>query len=136
MINLGSITNESNKEHNENWSYIPNYQSRILIIGGFWSGETNALINLIKEQDNIDKMYLYEKDLRGTKYEFLIKKRENVGTNHFNDSNAFIEFSNRIDDVYQNIDNYNPRIKRKIVILFDDMIADIMSNKKFQAIIK
>ena len=136
MINLGSITNESNKEHNENWSYIPNYQSRILIIGGFWSGETNALINLIKEQDNIDKMYLYEKDLRGTKYEFLIKKRENVGTNHFNDSNAFIEFSNRIDDVYQNIDDYNPRIKRKIVILFDDMIADIMSNKKFQAIIK
>ena len=81
-------------------------------------------------------MYLYEKDLRGTKYEFLIKKRENVGTNHFNDSNAFIEFSNRIDDVYQNIDDYNPRIKRKIVILFDDMIADIMSNKKFQAIIK
>ena len=136
MINLGSITNESNKEHNENWSYIPNYQSRILIIGGFGSGETNALINLIKEQDDIDKMYLYEKDLRETKYEFLIKKRENVGTNHFNDSNTFIEFSNRMDDVYQNIDDYNPRIKRKIVILFDDMIADIMSNKKFQAIIK
>ena len=66
----------------------------------------------------------------------MIKKRENVGTNHFNDPNAFIECSNRMDDVYQNIDDYNPSRKRKILIVFDDMIVDIMSNKKFQAIIK
>ena len=66
----------------------------------------------------------------------MIKKHEDVGTNHFNDPNAFIEFSNRMDDVYQNIDDYNPRRKRNILIVFDDMIADIMSNKKFQAIIK
>ena len=66
----------------------------------------------------------------------LIKKRENAGINHFNDPNAFIECSNRTDDVYQNIDDYNPSRKRKILIVFDDMIADIMSNKKFQTIIK
>ena len=136
MINLGSITNESNKEHNENWSYIPNYQSRILIIGGSGSEETNALLNLIKEQDDIDKIYLYAKDLSEPKYEFLIKKREDVGIKYCNDPNAFIECSNRMDDVYQNIDDYNPSRKRKILIVFDDMIADIMSNKKFQAIIK
>ena len=94
------------------------------------------MLNLIKEQDDIEKNYLYAKDLSISKYEFLIKKCENVGTNHFNDPNAFIECSNRMDDVYQNIDDYNPSRKRKILIVFDDMIADIMSSKKFQAIIK
>ena len=105
-------------------------------IGGSGSGITNALLNLIKEQDDIDKIYLYAKDLSEPKYEFLIKKREDVGIKYCNDPNAFIECSNRMDDVYQNIDDYNPSRKRKILIVFDDMIADIMSNKKFQAIIK
>ena len=107
-----------------------------MIIGGSGSGKTNALLNLIKEQDDIDKMYLYAKDLSEPKYEFLIKKREDVGIKYCNDPNAFIECSNRMDDVYQNIDDYNPSRKRKILIVFDDMIADIMTNKKFQAIIK
>ena len=66
----------------------------------------------------------------------MIKKRENVGTNHFNDPNAFIECSKRMDDVYLNIHDNNPSRKRKNLIVFDDMIVDIMSNKKFQAIIK
>ena len=66
----------------------------------------------------------------------MIKKCEDVGIKRCNDPNAFIEFSNRMDDVYQNIDNYNPSRKRKISILPDDMIADIMTNKHFQAIIK
>ena len=60
----------------------------------------------------------------------LIKKRNDVGTNHFNDPNAFIECSNTMDDVYENVDDYNPSRKRKTFIVFDDMIADIMSNKK------
>ena len=60
----------------------------------------------------------------------LIKKRKDVGTNHFNDPNAFIECSNTMDDVYENVDDYNPSRKRKTFIVFDDMIADIMSNKK------
>ena len=79
---------------------------------------------------------MYAKDLSEPKYEFLIKKREDVGIKYCNDPNAFIECSNRMDDVYQNIDDYNPSRKRKILIVFDDMIADIMTNKKFQAIIK
>ena len=73
MINLDSITNENNKEHNEKWLYIPDHPYRILIIGGSGSGKTNALINLINEQSNIDKIYLYAKDLSELKYEYLIK---------------------------------------------------------------
>ena len=136
MINLDSIANENNKEHNEKWPYIPHHPYKILIIGGFWSGETNALLNLINEQDNIDKIFFYAKDLSEPKYGFLIKKRKDVGAKHFSDPNAFIECSNRIDDVYVNIDDYNHSKRRKILIVFDDMIADIMSNKKFPAIIK
>ena len=66
----------------------------------------------------------------------LIKKRKDVGTNHFNDPNAFIECSNTMDDVYENVDDYNPSKKRKTLIVFDDMIADIMSSKKIQVIPK
>ena len=90
MINLDSITNENNKKHNEKWPFIPDHPYRILIIGGSRSGKANALLNLIKEHDDIDKSYLYAKDLNEPKYEFQIKKRENAGTKHFNDPNAFM----------------------------------------------
>ena len=76
------------------------------------------------------------KDLSEPKFEFLIKKQENVGIDQLNDPNAFIECSNRMNDVYQNIDDYKSSRKRKKLILLDDMIADIMSTKKFQVIIK
>ena len=102
----------------------------------FDSGSSNSLLNLIKEQDDIDKIYLYVKDLSELKYEFFIKKGENVGIDHFNDPNISIECSNTMDDFYENIDDYNPSRKRKILIVFNDMIADIMSNKRFQAIVK
>ena len=82
MINLDSITNENIKGHNEKWPYIPDHPYRILIIGGSGSGKTNALLNLIKEQGNIDKIYLYAKDLSESKYEFLIKKCKNAGIKH------------------------------------------------------
>ena len=77
MINLDSITNENNKKHNEKWPYIPDHPYRIIIIGGSGSGRTNALLNLIKEQDYhdvIDKISLYAKDLNKTKYQFFIAK--------------------------------------------------------------
>ena len=92
--------------------------------------------DLINEQKDIDKFYLYAKDLSESKYEFLIKNHENAGIKHVNDPKAFIECSNTIDDIYENIDDYNPNRKRKILTAFDDIIADIMTNKICQSIIK
>ena len=94
------------------------------------------MLNLINEQKDIDKIYLYAKDLSEPKYEYLLKNLENAGIKHADDGNAFIDYSNTMDDVYKNIDDYNPNKRRKILIVFDDIIADIMTNKKFQAIIK
>ena len=136
MINLDSITNENNKKHNEKWPYILAHPYGILIFGGSGWGKTNTLLNLINEQENIDKIYLYAKDLNEPKNEYLIKNRENAGIKHVNNSNAFTECSNTMDDVHEDINDYNPSRRRKILIVFDDVIADIMSNKKFQAIIK
>ena len=116
MINLDSITNEKNKKHNDKWPFIPDHPYRILITGSSGSGKTNALLNLLKKQDDIDKIYLYAKDLSEPKYEFLIKKLEDAGIKYCNDPNAFIEYSSRMDDVYQNIDDYNPSRKRKILM--------------------
>ena len=79
---------------------------------------------------------MYAKDLNEPKYEFLIKNCEDAGIKHFNDPNAFIECSNTMDDDYENIDEYKPNRKTKMLIAFDDMIADIMTNKKYQVITK
>ena len=136
MINLDSITNENNKEHNEKWPYIPDHPYRILIIGGSGSGKTNALINLINEKNDIDKIYLYARDLSEPKYEYLIETREDAGIKHLNNSNAFIECSNTMDSVYENIYDFDSSRRRKMLIVSDDVIADIMGDKKFQAIIK
>ena len=113
MINSDIITKENNKRHNEKWPYIPYHPYRILIIGGSGSGKTNALINLVNEQNDTDKFYLYARDLSKPKYEYLIKRREDVGIKHVNNPNTFIECSNTMDDVYENIHDYNPN-RRKI----------------------
>ena len=134
IFNLDDITKENNKEHNKKWPYIPDHPYRILIIGGSGLGRTNKSNKIIKEENDIYKIYLYAKDLSESKYECLIKKREDAGIKHLNDPNAFIKCSNTMDEVYQNINDYNLSRKRKVV--FDDMIADIMGNKQFQAIIK
>ena len=105
MINIDSTANENNKKHDEKWAYIPDHPYRILIIGCSRLGKTNLLLNLINEKGDVDKIYLYAKDLREGKYELLIKNRENVGIKHLIDSNAFIECSNTMDDVYENIDD-------------------------------
>ena len=128
MINLDSITNENNnRKHNEKWSYIPDHPYKILKIGGSESGKTNALINLINEKKNIDKIYFYARDLSEPMYEYLIKKRKDAKIKHLNNPNPFIECSNTTNNVYENIVDYNLRRKRKILIVFDDMIADIMT---------
>ena len=133
MFTLDAITNKNNKDNDKKWPY------GMLIIGPSGSGKANALLNLIQKQNNdslIDMNYLYAKDLSEPKYQFLIKKCEDPGKENLNDPSAFIEYSNTMDDVYDNIDDYNPKRKRKILIVFDVMIADIMTNKIFQAIIK
>ena len=99
------------------------------------SGKTNTLLNLIQQGNSIiDKIYLYAKDVEELKYTFLIKKRENAEIKNLNDPNAFIEYSDTMDD--NNIDDYNAKRKRETLIVSGDMIADIMTNKKFQAVIK
>ena len=113
MINLDSITNENNKKHNEKWPYIPDHPYRILIIGGSGSGKTNTLLSLINEQNDIDKIYQYTRDLNEPKYKILIKKCKDAGIKHLNDSNAFIKCSNMMDDVNENINDYNSSRKRK-----------------------
>ena len=85
MINFDEYTNENKKEHNPNWLYIPDHPYRILIIGGSGTGKTNALLNLIYNQPDIDKIYLYAKYPYEDKYQYLINKRESVGISHLND---------------------------------------------------
>ena len=118
------------EEHNPSWPQIPDHPYRILIIGGSVSRKINSIFNLRNQQSNIVKIYLYTKDPYEAKYQFLIKKPENVGTKHFNDSKVFIEYSNDMGDIYKRIEEYNPNKTRKILIVFDDMIADMLSNKK------
>ena len=95
--------------------------------------------NLIQKQNNgspADKTYFCAKDFKEPKYQFLIKKCEDAGIKNLNNPSAFIEYLKTMDDVYNSLDDYNPKRKRKILIVFADMIADIMTNKRFQAIIK
>ena len=136
MINLDSITNKNKKKRNKKWPYIPDHYYRVLIMGGSGSGKTCALFNLINEQNDIDKIYLHARDLSEPKYEYLIKKREDAGIKHLNNPNAFIECSNTMDDVYENINDYNLNRRRNILIAFDNTIADIINNKNFQSITK
>ena len=100
MLNLDNIvSNKKIKEHN-NWSF------RMLIIGPSGSGKTNTLLHLINNLHPIDKIYLYAKDTDEKKYQFLINKREQAGKKNLDDAHAFIEYSNAMDDVLDDINNY------------------------------
>ena len=128
MINLDDIIA---KYDNKDWPY------RKLIIGPSGSGKTNYLLNLVQKDNNIiDKIYLYAKDLEDPKYQLLIKKREQAGIKNLEDKNVFIEYSNNMDDIYDNINDYNKKRKRKFLIVFDDMISHVMSSKKAQQVLK
>ena len=100
-------------------------------MGGSGSGKTNSLFNLISHQSDIDKIYLYTKDPYKAKYQFLINKPESIGLKQLNDAKTFIEYSNDLNDIYQN----NPNKKRKILIVFDDVIVNMLSNKKLNPIV-
>ena len=138
MLNLDIVSNKnknkdttgSSSSERNNWPF------RMLIIGPSGSGKTNTLPHLINNLHPIDKIYLYAKDVNEPKYEYLINKREQVGIKNLNDPHAFIEYSDDMDDVLDDINNYNKIRDKKVLIVFDDMIADIEYNKKFKRLIK
>ena len=129
MIHFDDYINENKTELNLKWSYILDHPYRILIIGDSGSEKTNVLLNLINNQSNIDRMYLYAKDPYEEKYQYLINKYEKVGLKDCDDPKAFIEYSNDMQDVYKNIEEYNLGKNRKVLIVFDDMISDMINNK-------
>ena len=116
--------------HNS-WSLIQNINN-----WRFWIWKANSLFNLITQEPDIDKIYLYTKDPYETTHQFSIEKQEDVGTKHFNDSKAFIEYFNDMDDIYKNIEEYNPnKNHKKKLFVFDDRTADIVSSKNLNPII-
>ena len=132
MLNLDNNVSNKKKispEHND-WPF------RMLIIGPSGSGKTNTLLHLIDKFHPIDKIYLYTKDTNEEKYQYLINEREQVGIKDLNDPHAFIEYLTDTNDVLQNINNYNKNRDKKVLIIFDDMIVDIMRSEKFKAIVK
>ena len=135
MINFDDVIKENIKEHNPNLLQIFDHPYRILIIEDSGSKKTNSLCNLISQQRDIDKIYLYAKDPSEAKLQFLINKRESTGLKHFSDSKAFIKYWNDMDDIYKKIEEYNPNKRRKILIVFDYMIADMLNNKKLNPIV-
>ena len=96
-----------------NWPYIPDHPYRILIIGGLGSGKTNVLLNLIKhQQPDTDKIYLYIKDPFESTYQLLINGREKLGIENLKNPKAFIDYSQTNYDVYENLEDYNPKKER------------------------
>ena len=132
MLNLDNIVSNKKKSSLEDndWPF------GMLIIGPSGSGKTNTLLHLINNLHPIDKIYLYAKDIHEPKYEYLINIRGQAGIKHLNDTQAFIEYSDDMNDVLDDINNYNKSRDKKVLIVFDDMIADIEYNKNFKRIIK
>ena len=130
MLNLDNIVSNTNENKDNNWPF------RMLIIGTSDSGKTNTLLHLANNLHPIDKIYLYAKDLHEPKYEYFINKREQAGIKNLNDPHDFIEYSDDMNDVLDDINNYNKNRDKKVPIVFDDMIADVKYNKNFKRIIK
>ena len=118
---------------NSNWIYNP---YRILIVGGSGSGKTNVLLSLIKNQrPDIEKIYLYVIDPFELRYQLLINRKEEVGNKKSKDPKAFIYYSKTNDDVFENLEDYNQTKKRKVSLMFDDMIAHMEANRKLSHIV-
>ena len=130
MLNLDDIVSNKKENKDHNWPF------RMLIIKPSGFGKTNTLLHLINNFHPIDKIYLYAKDTDEKKYQYVINKREQAGIKSLNDPHAFIEYSSDMNDVLDDINNYNKNRDKKILIIFDDMIADIMRSEKVIAIVK
>ena len=117
--------------HKPNWSYIPDHPYRILIIGGSGSAKNYLLLKLIKNQrPDIDKIYWYVKNPFESKYQFLINGREKVAIKKLKNPKIFIDYSQAIHSVSENLEDYNLMKKRRVLIEFDDIIEDVESNEK------
>ena len=132
MLNLDNIVSNKKKSSSKN----DDWPLKMLIIGPSGLGKTNTLLHLIGKFHLIDKTYLYAKDTDEEKYQYLINKREQAGLKKLNDPHAFIEYSDDMNDVLEDINNYNKKRDKKVLIIFDDMIAHIMRSEKFKAIMK
>ena len=132
MLNLDNIVSNKNTSSSKD-NYWP---FRMLIIVPSGSGKTNTLLHLINNLHPIDKIYLYAKDIHEPKYEYLINKREQAGIKNLNDPQSFIDYSDHMNYVLDDINNYNKNRDKKVLIVFDDMIADIECNKNFKRITK
>ena len=130
MLNLDDIVSNKKENKDNNWPF------RMLIIGPSGSGKTNTLSHLINNFHPIDKIFLYAKDTDEKKYQYLINKREQARIKNLNDPHAFIEYSSDVNDVLDDINNYNKNRDKKVLIIFDDMIADIMRSETFKSIVK
>ena len=115
MINFDDYTNENKIEHNLKQPYIPDHPYKILLTGDSGSGKTNSLFNLINNQSDIDKIYLTCKYPYEAKSQYIINKRGKVGLNNYDDPKAFIEYSNDMQGVCKNIEEYN-LIKKHVSI--------------------
>ena len=135
MFTFDYITKGDIKELNPNWLQIPDHPCWILIAGGSGSGKTNALLNLINNESDVDKIYFYTKDLYKAKYILLTNKRESTGSKYLNDYKPFIEYSNDMNDIYKNVEEKNPFKKRKILIVFDHMIAGMLIDEKLNPVV-
>ena len=130
MLNLDNIVSNKKETRDNAWPFTR------LIIGPSGSGKTNTLLHLINNFHPIDKIYLFAKDTDEKKYQFLINKREQAGIKNLNHPHAIIEYSKNMNDVLDYINNYNKNRDKKVLIIFDDTIADIMRSEKFKAIVK
>ena len=130
MLNLDDIVRNKKENKDNDWPF------RMLIIGPSGAGKTNTLLHLINNFHPIDKIYSYAKDTDERKYQYLIHKREQAGIKNLNDPHAFIEYSSDMNDALDDINNYNKNRDKKVLIIFDDMIADIMRSEKFKTIVK
>ena len=130
MLNFDNIVSNENENKDNNWPFC------VLIIGPSGSGRINNILHLTNNLHPIDIIYLYAKDIHEPKHEYLINKTEQTGIKNLDDPKAFIEYSDDMDVVLDDINNYNKNRDKKLLILFDDMIADIEYNKNFKRIIK
>ena len=126
ILNLDNIVSNKKENKDNNWPF------RMLTIGPSSSGKTNTLLHLVSNLHPIDKIYLYAKDIHEPKYEYLINKREQAGIKNLDDPKAFIEYSDDKNDVLDDINNYDKNRDKKVLIVFDDMIADIEYNKNLK----